>query len=148
MFKSEGNRYSKKCISGFPKTYALNLEKWCWWTDLQCRNNDADTENGLINTVGEGEGRTKWLSNIDIYTLPCVKLGFSGSSSSKESACNAEDLGSIPGSGRSPGEGNGYHSSILAWKIPWTEEPCRLQFTGSQRVGHDWATNTSCLSYV
>ena len=33
------------------------------------------------------------------------------------------------------------HSSILAWKIPWTEEPGRLQSTGSQRVGHDWATS-------
>ena len=29
------------------------------------------------------------------------------------------------------------HSSILAWKIPWTEEPCRLQTVGSQRVGHN-----------
>jgi len=33
------------------------------------------------------------------------------------------------------------HSSILAWRIPWTEEPGRLQPTGSQRVGHDWATS-------
>ena len=33
------------------------------------------------------------------------------------------DLGSIPGSRRSPGEGNGTHSSILAWRIPWAEEP-------------------------
>ena len=33
------------------------------------------------------------------------------------------------------------HSSILAWKIPWTEEPGRLQSMGSQRVGHDWATS-------
>ena len=32
------------------------------------------------------------------------------------------------------------HSSILAWKIPWTEEPVRLQSMGSQRIGHDWAT--------
>ena len=31
------------------------------------------------------------------------------------------------------------HSSILVWKIPWTEEPGRLQFIGSQRVGQDWA---------
>ena len=31
------------------------------------------------------------------------------------------------------------HSRILAWKIPWTEEPGSLQFMGSQRVGHDWA---------
>ena len=33
------------------------------------------------------------------------------------------------------------HSSILAWRIPWREEPGRLQSTGSQRVGHDWATS-------
>ena len=32
------------------------------------------------------------------------------------------------------------HSSILAWEIPWTEEPGRLQFMGSQRVGHDLST--------
>ena len=35
------------------------------------------------------------------------------------------------------------HSSILAWKIPWTEEPGRPQSMGSQRVGHDGVTNTS-----
>ena len=39
-------------------------------------------------------------------------------SAGKESACNAEDLGSIPGSGRSPEEGKATHSSILAWRIP------------------------------
>ena len=33
------------------------------------------------------------------------------------------------------------HSSILAWRIPWTEEPGRLQCMGLQRVGHNWATN-------
>ena len=35
------------------------------------------------------------------------------------------------------------HSSTLPWKIPWTEEPGRLQPVGSQRVGHDWATSVS-----
>ena len=34
------------------------------------------------------------------------------------------------------------HSSILAWRSPWMEEPGRLQSTGSQRVGHDWATSS------
>ena len=34
------------------------------------------------------------------------------------------------------------HSSILAWRIPWAEEPGELQSLGSQRVGHDWSTNT------
>ena len=53
--------------------------------------------------------------------------GFHGGSDSKESACNAGDLGSIPGLGRHPGEENSNHSSILAWRIPWTDEPGQLQ---------------------
>ena len=40
------------------------------------------------------------------------------------------------------------HSSILAWKIPWTEEPGGLQSMGSQRVGYDWATNTSLYEII
>ena len=68
---------------------------------------------------------------------------FHGGSDSKASAYNAGDPGSIPGSGRSPGEGMATHSSILAWKIPWTEEPGGLQSRGSQRVWHDWATSLS-----
>ena len=41
------------------------------------------------------------------------------------------------------------HSSILAWRIPWTEKPgCSLQFTGSQRVGYDWATSLTSLNLV
>ena len=42
---------------------------------------------------------------------------------SKESACNAGDLSSIPGLGKSPGGVMATYSSILAWRIPWTEEP-------------------------
>ena len=66
-----------------------------------------------------------------------LSMGFPGGSEGKVSACNAGDPGSIPGLGRCPGEGDGTHSSILAWRIPWTEEPGGLQSTGSQRVGHD-----------
>ena len=47
------------------------------------------------------------------------------------------DLGSIPRSGRSLEKEMAPHSSTFARKIPWTEEPCRLQSMGSQRVGHD-----------
>ena len=105
-----------------------------------------------------------------------VTLGFPGGSVSNETACNAGDVGSIPGWGRSPGKGNGYplqyswaslvaqlvknppsmwetwvrslggedplekgmanHSSIVAWRIPWTVEPGRLQSMGSQRAGN------------
>ena len=62
---------------------------------------------------------------------------FPGGSDGKASAYSAGDLGSIPGSGRSPGEGNGNSLQYLAWKIPWTEETGRLQSMGSQRVRHD-----------
>ena len=40
------------------------------------------------------------------------------------------------------------HSSTLAWKIPWTEEPGRLQSIGSLRVGHDWATSLSLFTFM
>ena len=46
------------------------------------------------------------------------------------------DTGSIPGWGRSMEEGMATHSSILAWRIPWTEEPGEVQSMGLQRVGH------------
>ena len=62
---------------------------------------------------------------------------FPGGSDGKESSCNSGDPGLIPGSGRSPGEGNGNLLHTLALKIPWMEEPGGLQSTGSQRVGHD-----------
>ena len=47
-------------------------------------------------------------------------MGFPSGSASKESACNARDLGSIPGLERYPGEGKSYLSSSLARRIPWT----------------------------
>ena len=40
------------------------------------------------------------------------------------------------------------HSSILAWRIPWAEEPGRLQFMGSLRVRHDWVTSLSLFTFM
>ena len=114
----------------------------------------------------------------DRQTTP-VFLGFPGGSEGKESTCNVGDPGSIPGMGRSSGEGIGYplqyswaflvaqtvknlpamqeawvqclgwedpleegmatHSTILAWRIPWTAKPGEPQSIGSQRAGHDWS---------
>ena len=63
------------------------------------------------------------------------------------SACSAGDLGSISGSGRSPGEGNGNPLQYsLAWKMPQMEETARLQSMGSPRVAHDWPT--SLLNFI
>ena len=104
-------------------------------------------------------------------------MGFPSGSVVKNLLANAGDAGSIPGSGRSPGEGKdnplqyswaslvaqlvknlpavqktwvpslgrenpleeymATHSSILAWRIPWTEEPDQLQSMGSQRIRHN-----------
>ena len=60
------------------------------------------------------------------------------------SAGDTGDIGFIPQSGRSPGEGNGNHSSILVSTISWTEEHGGLQSMGSQRVGHNWAAEHTC----
>ena len=55
----------------------------------------------------------------------------------KNLPANAGDAGLILGLGRSPEEEMATHSSILAWEIPWTEEPGGLQSMGSQGVGHE-----------
>ena len=70
-----------------------------------------------------------------------VLLGFPWGSAGKESTCNAGDLGSIPGLGRSLEKGKATHSSILAWRIPWT-----VKSVGSQTLGHHRATFTFTLS--
>ena len=56
-----------------------------------------------------------------------IKVGFPRGSDGEESTCNAQDVGSIPGLGDSLDKGTAIHSSIPAWRIPWTEEPGGLQ---------------------
>ena len=73
------------------------------------------------------------------------KLGFSGGSDREESTCNTGDAGSVPGLGRSLGEGNRNPLQYSCPENPWTEESGRLQSIESQRVGHDFMTNT-CTS--
>ena len=65
--------------------------------------------------------------------------GFPGGLDGKETGCSVGDPGLIPGSSQEdPLEKEmATHSSILAWRIPWTEDPGGLQSMGSQRVGHD-----------
>ena len=66
--------------------------------------------------------------------------GFPGGSAGKESACNARDARDYVrslGQEDPLGGGQATYSSILAWRMPWTEEPGGLYPMGSQRVGHD-----------
>ena len=82
---------------------------------------------------GNGERISSLLSLSIIQKV----AGLPGGSVGKESACNVGNLCSIPGLGRSPEEGMAIHSSILAWRISWTEVSGRLQSMGLQRVGHN-----------
>ena len=68
--------------------------------------------------------------------------GFPGGSDGKESTCNVRDPGSIPGSGRCIGEGNGYSLQYSCLENSWTEQLGELQSMGLLRVGQDWVTNT------
>ena len=163
----------------------------------------------MQNTLVWFLGKISWRKD---RLLTPVFLGFPCGSAGKGTACNVGDLGSMPGLGRTPGEGKGFplqysglensmdcivhgvakspkwlsefhfhfgdfpvaqmvrnrpamqetrvwslgqedpletgmaiHSSILAWRIPWTQKPGGLQFLGLQRVGQDWVTNTHRL---
>ena len=76
-------------------------------------------------------------SSLAFHMIYSAYKGFPGGSVSKESACNAGDSGSIPGREDPLEKSMKTHSSILAERIPWKEEPDGLQSMGSQRVRHD-----------
>ena len=76
---------------------------------------------------------------MTLNNLPKVHIvmGFPGRSAGKESTCIPGDPSSIPRQEDPLEKGMATHSSILAWRIPWT-----VQSMGSQRVGQDWAALT------
>ena len=69
-------------------------------------------------------------------------VGFPSGSDSKESACNAGELGSIPGLGRSPGEGSGYPLQYFCLESSMDRGAWWVTVQGFQRVGHNWVINT------
>ena len=99
--------------------------------------------------------------NEEIISSPCVSiifinvfkkkniiifLGFSGGSGINNLPANSGYKGLIPGLGISPREEMATHSSILAWEIPWTEEPGGLQSLGLQRVDMTYRINNNKYS--
>jgi len=82
----------------------------------------------------------------------CIEIykwtwGFPGGSDGEESTCNAGDLGSVLGWEDPLDKGTAANSGILAWRIPWTEEPGGLQSMWSKRVGQGWVTFISLHTY-
>ena len=114
---------------------ARSLQSTCWQDHLPSRN---------IHGIKDSVSQLYFFydkNNVSVKIF-IISMGFPVGSNGKESACNARDslnsyVGKIPLE-----EGMATHSSILAWRIPWTEELGRLQSMGSQRVRHDWVTNT------
>ena len=97
-----------------------------------------------IIPVSEGSSHTALFCNgpISSRLIKILSSKFPGGSDSKESACSVGDGGSIPGLGRDPGEGNGHLLQYCCLENPRDRGACRLQSMRSQRVRHDWATNT------
>ena len=94
--------------------------------------------NGHASTVSNALLRITDLPFVTGLWGGTVLLDFPGGSDGKASVYNVGDLGSIPGSGRSPGEGNGNPLQYSCLENPMDREAwCRLLSMGSQRVGHD-----------
>ena len=96
-------------------------------------------------TTGKTIALTRWTFANKVISLLFNMLSRFGGSEVEASTSNVGDLGSIPGLGRCPGEGNGNPLQYSCLENPWAEEPGRLQSTRLQRVGHNWATSLSRL---
>ena len=107
-----------------------------------CLENPRDGGAWWLPSIGSHRVGHDW-SDLAAAAGAVLLLAFPGGSDGKQSACNVGHLGSIPVLGRSPGMGMATHFGILAWRIPWTEDPGGLQSTGSQRVRPSWATKHS-----
>ena len=96
--------------------------------------------NGLSESQGVKDNNNKHIHThrLAIYWLS----GFLSSSDGKESACNAGDHGSITGSGKFPGEGHGNPLQYSCLENLMDRGGGGLKSSGSQRVGHNWVTNT------
>ena len=85
----------------------------------------------LTSCALENNSKRLTLGTLIYYREAIINFSLLCISDGKESACNAEDVGSIPGLEGSPGEGNDNPLQfILAWRIPWTEEPGGLSSWG------------------
>ena len=119
---------------------------------------DAETQ---VWSLGQGDPRSTkwqptWQTTVQSFTKSWIQLsdwtfmhasvyiyimiGFLGGSVVKNLPAKQETRVQSLGQEDPLETGMATHSSILAWRIPWTEEPGGLQSMGSQRVGHDWAT--------
>ena len=147
----------------------IHLERpWCWQTMMVRGEGDDRGWDGWMASptqwtwVWVGSRSWWWTGKPDVLqSMGCKELDMTEQLNWTPISCKsgpitetpypflylasytAADPGSILGQEDLLENKMATHSSILAWKIPWTEEPGRLQSMGSQRVGHDWVTSLS-----
>ena len=113
------------------------------WSNRSGGHSKEPVTNGMVTRCNTSASTCiRRSSHFDVRYVNHISWGFPGGSEGKESGCNSGDLGSVPGWEDPLEKELATHSSGPAWRLPWTEEPGGLQFMGSHRVGHDWATNT------
>ena len=110
----------------------VNSKSW-WWTGRP----------GVLQSMGSQRIRHDWATELSWIELNWIIIqAFPGGSDGKESTFNAGNPSLIPGSGRSPGEGNGNPLHCSCLENSMDRETWGPQSMGSQRVGCDWMTNT------
>ena len=110
-----------------------------WWSSLPWNRIKKKRMKRNKDSLRDPWENIQW---TNVYIIGVLKgKVFPHGSDHRESACNAGDLGLIPGMARALGKGNSYPLSILAWRILWTED-WWTTVLGLQRVRHDWETNT------
>ena len=124
----------------------VNTSSRCWKSDGNLRLRDSLCPANA--SIEQPQVHLLWIQlwwqtdTMEMENYLCLFMGFSGCSVGKESACNVRDPHSVPGWGRSPGEGNGYTVQNSCLENSMEEEPGGLQYSGQQRVGHKRMTNT------
>ena len=132
--------------------------KWLPFHSLNSYGGSAVHQRGYVGDTVRNQTDKLFILKRSIFLFEKMKnkhvnvcdlfwIGFPGGSEVKVSACNAGDLGSIPGLGRSPGEGNGNPLQYSCLENPMDRGAWgATQSTRSQRVGHDWATSLSFIA--
>ena len=136
------SKISQRKTNSYDIAYMWHLKIWYKWIYLQNRNRVTDVENKCMVAKGERKGGgIKWEFGIDTYTLLWNRVSLVAQRAKNQPVVQETWVWSLDW--EDPLEKQkATHSSILVWRIPWTEEPGRLQSMGSQKVGHDRATFT------
>ena len=128
--------------NGWPMVVAYS-KMFISFMQKQCKKPNL---NLARNIQGMGLYLSMFLVNIGLIRLPFVSCFLVAQMVKSLPAMQETQVWSL-GMEDTLEKGMATHSSILAWRIPWTEESWELQFIGSQKVKHNWVTNTLSLKH-